>query len=193
MRKSFLFPLFVALALGLLDPRAERDAIAAPANLPVRSLDLELKQADVKNVLQLLGQASQRAITLDPCVQGTIDLKLANAPLPLIYDAIAIKLGLTYEDRDGGVFVGCAGEKKATPEAELRVSLHETGAPLAAVLDHLAKEARLEGIDDSHVDTVRVPLSITLEKVRLSTALTALSDASGLRISVAGGRLVVRP
>ena len=47
-------------------------------------------------------EASGRNVVLDDCVHGRVDLKVANAPIPLVFDAIALKLRLVYEERDDG-------------------------------------------------------------------------------------------
>ena len=178
-------------ALGL-DARVEGSALAAPASLPHQAIDVELKRADVKSVFAMLGELGGKPVTLDPCVHGTVDIRLANTPLPLVYDALALKLGLAYEDRGDGIVVRCAASAASAPAPERpdpRVSLAVKGAALADVVDHLTGPAKLAGVDYQAATRPRV--TMTLENVRLSTLLTALSDATGLRVTIAGDRLVV--
>lgn len=178
--------LVTVLACGLTSDAAS----AAPQGLPERPLDLELKAADVANVFRLLADVSGRKVTLNPCVHGEVNLRLKNAPLPLVYDALAMKLGLVYEEEDGGIIVGCvsdAGSSKATLAS--RVSLAEKASPLPEVLGRLATSAKLSGVD--YRATARPKINVTLEGVRVSTALAVLADATGLKIAIAKNRLVV--
>ena len=141
-------------------------------------------------MLQLLAEVSARKVTLDPCVHGKVDLKLKNVPIALVYDALAMKLGLVYEEEQGAIKVGCAvdgGGSNARGTA--RVSIAEKESPLPEVLGRLATAAKLEGVD--YRASARPKINVTLEGVRISTALTVLSDATGLKIAIANGRLVV--
>jgi hypothetical protein len=177
---------FTLLACGL----ASDAASAAPQGLPERHLDLELKEADVTNVLHLLADVSERKITLDPCVHGKVDLKLKNVPIALVYDALAMKLGLVYEEEQGVIKVGCAVDGGASnARGTARVSIAEKESPLPDVLDRLATSAKLEGVD--YRASARPKVNVTLEGVRISTALTVLGDATGLKIAIANKRLVV--
>jgi hypothetical protein len=164
------------------------EARAAPPGIPNRSVDIDLKSAAIENVLRLLGRIAQREVVLDPCVQGKIDLRLKNTPLPLVFDALAMKLGLVYdEDASGAIRVGCAAAPDA-PTPGVRLSVKETGAELPDVLSRLAASAKLEGVD--YRAAARPKINVTLESVRLSTAIAVLSDTSNVRIKLAGHRLV---
>ena len=175
---------------------AADSAGAAPKAIPDHAVDLELKAVDVATVFQALGQASDQKLVLDPCVTGKIDLKLANVPLPLVFDMLASKLGLRYETREGATFVTC-GPAVAAPTASTdvrlstRVSVDERDATVRAVLRKLAASAKLAGVDTTIGDEKH--LSITLEKVRLETALAAVGDATGLRLSLKGDKIVGEP
>jgi hypothetical protein len=178
------------LAFGLTTDTAA----AAPANLPDRPLDIELKEADVKNVFLLLAEVSERKVDLDPCVHGVVDIRLKNTPLPLVYDALAMKLHLVYETDGtprGPIRVTCAvdGGSEAAKAGAMRVSLAEKNAPLDQVLVRLATAAGLEGVDYRATSHPRV--DVTLDRVRAATAMAVLGDETGLKISVIGGKLVV--
>jgi hypothetical protein len=167
-------------------------AEAAPAGIPTRALDLELNQADVKNVYRLLADVAERQIVLDPCVHGAVDLKMKNTPIPIVLDALALKLNLAYEERENGVIgVVCkdpdAGDDSAKDAA--RVNIAEKNVPLPDALAHLATAAKLDGVD--YRATAKPNVDITLNKVRLGTAVRALSDTSGVKVSVQKNRLIV--
>jgi len=157
------------------------------APLEDKKIDIELREADVRNVYRLLGEVGGVNVMLDECVQGKVDIKLKNVPVSLVFDALAAKMHFTYEDGPGKVvFVHCG----AAPAVDApRVSLSEKGAPLPDVVAHLATAAKLDGVD--YRATKKPNVDITLVDVRLGTALTALGDESGLRVTTSGKRVVV--
>lgn len=183
-------PSAIALAALLAFGLTTDAARAAPQGLPDRPLDIELEGADVKNVFRLIADVSGKNVVLDSCVHGRVDLRLKNAPLPLVYDALALKLGLAYEEDNGGVMVRCAVDAGPTSaKAGARVSLTEKDAPLPDVLDRLAASAKLEGVD--YRATARPKIDMKVERVRLSTAVSALADAGNVKITLIRERLVV--
>jgi type II secretory pathway component GspD/PulD (secretin) len=164
-------------------------ARAAPEGLPERPLEIELKAADVKNVFRLLADMSGRSVVLDPCVQGNIDLRLKNAPIPVVYDVLATKLHLLYEDDGGAILVRCATDAGSAAKTATRVNLSEQNAPLPDVLARLATSAKLAGVD--YRATIKPNVTITLERASVATVMTALAESSGVKIVVARDRLVV--
>lgn len=194
MRPTFA-PFALAAALALAPFATPVEAQAAPAGLSERPLDLELKQADVKAVYALLSEVSGRKVDLDPCVRGTVDIRLKNTPIPMVFDALASKLQLFYEDQGSAILVRCAGDAgSADPRLATRVNLSLREAPLDAVLDVLVRAGKLDGVEWTLDSTARAALprvTVTVENVRVATALAVLSDASGMRISVARGKIVV--
>jgi type II secretory pathway component HofQ len=180
---------FLAATFSILAVDA---ASAAPPGLPAKPLDLELKQVEVENVFRLLAQVSQRSVVLDPCVKGKVDLKLKNTPIPLVYDALALKMRLRYEERDGAIVVGCLGAAEAPADARLekRISVEQRGASARAVLEVVAKAAGLAGLDFRAKEEPKVTL--LLENTRLVTVLAAIADETGLSISIEGDRLVAK-
>lgn len=190
------FP-YAALAFALVLPFASgvapRRADAAPQGLPTRALDIELEATDVRNVYKLLREASARKVTLDPCVGGTVDIRLKNTPLPLVYDALALKLGLFYEeDENGDVRVRCKSDAAVSqaPEGAMRVSLVESSTPLEEVLGKVAQDLKLDGVD--YRASKRPNVRIAVDRVRLSNVLKVLGDETGLELALVGRRIVVR-
>jgi hypothetical protein len=194
MHRSFSFarfaPFGLALVLGTMSGTSARDAHAAPAGLSQQHLDLELRAADVKNVFKLLADVGGRKVVLDPCVGGTVDIKLKNTPVPMVFDALAAKLGLVYEDQGGDVLVRCAGDAgKEDARLSARVSVSVKEAALQDVLFVLATAAKLDGVD--YRASAKPRVTLTVEGVRISTAIAALSDETNLKIGIAAGKLVV--
>ncbi len=183
-------PAFLALGALLTLGLVSDEAKAAPANLPDRPLDLELKEADIKNVFALLAEVSGRKVVLDPCVHGTVDVRLKNTPLPLVYDALAMKLHLVYaDDASGTINVGCAAAVAQPKAAEPRISIAVSAALLDDVLRQLATAAKLDGVD--YRAAAHPKVSVTLEGVRPTTAFAVLAESTGLKIAVAGDKVVV--
>jgi hypothetical protein len=184
-------PTFIAAAstlLVVLLSGARNRADAAPPGLTTAPLDLDLSSATVTNVFNLLAEVTGRTIVLDPCVRGSVDLRLKNTPTPLVFDALAMKLSLVYVDEGDRILVRCATGVDE-PEARVRVSLDERGAALRDVVSKLAASAGLDGVD---YRATRVPrVTVALDGVRLSTALAALGDESGLKVVVVNRRVVV--
>ncbi len=175
------------LALALAIPFAS-DALAAPTLANDRKIDIELREVEVKEVFKLLAGISETNVIVDPCVHGKVDIRLKNTPASLVFDALATKLGLVYSETSKGVEVTCRAS--ASPAAEAtRVSLVEHATPMPEVAAHLAKEAHLEGVD--YRATRRPDVSVTLERVKVGTALTVLAETSGLSVRVEKGKVVV--
>jgi hypothetical protein len=95
-----------------------------------------------------------------------------------------------YEDQGGDVLVRCAGDAgKEDARLATKVSVTVKEAALQSVLEMLASSAKLDGVD--YRATSRPKVTITLEGVRVSTALAALADGTNLKLGVARGKLVV--
>jgi type II secretory pathway component GspD/PulD (secretin) len=186
-----VFPAALALAATLASSLASSGAAsAAPPGISTKKLDLELRGADVKNVFRLLAEVSGRNVVLDTCVRGTVDLKLANTPVPLVFDALALKMGLLYDEQDGDVLVRCAGDGGADDARRLaRVSVAVKAVSLPEVATQLAAAAKLDGVD--YRAKARPNVNVTLENVRLSTAVSVLAETSGLRVMLSRGKIVV--
>lgn len=168
--------LVTSLAIGL----------GAPTGFNDRKVDIEIKEADVVEVYKILSQVAEKEFQLDPCVKGTVDLNLKHAPVSLVMEALATKLHLAYDDDGSVIHVLCPTTSAPAPIA--KVTLSENGAALHDVLNRLAATNHLAGVD--YNAKAEPTVTMTLPPVRLTTALTALSDASGVAISVQKNRLV---
>jgi hypothetical protein len=176
------------LALAIAIPFAS-DAFAAPALANDRKIDIELREVEVKEVFKLLGEISETKVMVDPCVHGKVDIRLKNTPASLVFDALANKLGLVYAETSKGVEVTCRASASPTAPEAARVSLVEHATPMPEAVAHLAKEAHLEGVD--YRATRRPDVSVTLERVKVGTALAVLAETSGLSVRVEKGKVVV--
>jgi len=186
MRRSLsLSALALALGLATAWSAPVREARAAPQGVSERAIDLDLKDADVENVFALLSDVGGRPVVLDPCVHGAVDIKLTNTPVPMVFDALAAKLGLVYEEDAGDVLVRCGADARLSS----RVSVEARDGELRATLEKLVAEAKLDGID--YRASVQPKVTVSLEHVRLSTAMAALADETGLKIGVARGKVIV--
>ena len=183
--KKLATALLTTFALALAP---DGSAIAAPPGIKDKKIDIDLKQASIADVFRVLARFSERPIVLDPCVTGELDLRLKNTPIPLVFDALASQMKLVYDDNADNIYVRCQ-ETAAIHAGWDHVSLAEADAPLPDVLDRLATSAKLTGVD--YMTTKRPPVTMTPKDVRLSTAMTALGDSTGLRVRVRNNRLVV--
>lgn len=178
-------------------------ASAAPTGIPSTMIDLDVKQASVRQVFNLLAQLSKRKITVDPCVTKLIDMRLQKAPLPVVYDVLAMKLDLNYdEEPDDSIIVHCNkpngednGEEDDVdialakgPSLVTRVSVNATELPLPDVLGQIAASAKMRV--DYRAKT-KPAVTMSLKDVRLGTAVQAVTESSGIRVAVRGDVLVV--
>lgn len=172
-------------------------ALAAPPIPNDRAIDIDLKQAGIANLYRLLSDLAGREFALDPCTRGmTVDLTLKNTPVSLVLDALALKLHLTYEEDGNVVNVRCTGDNaggNGAPTPRLseipRVTIAMNAVELPVILDAIAKASNLEGVD--YKATAKPKVDLTVTNVRIGTVLAALSDESGLRVSMSKNRLVV--
>lgn len=194
MKRVLTAALFASFAFAVTADTAR----AAPPGLDTRPVDLELREADVGNVFRLLAEVGKRDVVLDPCVVGTVDLKLHNAPVPLVFDVLATKLGLRYEQREGVIVVHCGSDRSAArpaveasqdPRLERRVSVDLKEIAVQAILTEVAKSAGVKLVVEGDLSD---KVSLTLANAKLSTVLAAVDDATGLTASVEGDELVVK-
>lgn len=96
MRRTALFASWLFFA-GSLD-----SAIAS--NEPTSTVDLELKSAPMRDVLQLLAARAGLDMVLDQNLEGEVSLSLSNVPVMVAFDAVLQSHGLDYT-REGRVIV----------------------------------------------------------------------------------------
>lgn len=170
-------------------PRGLEIMIESSRPLEGKTLDLDLHEATIESVFRLLGEMSGKSVHLDDGVRGTVDVRFAHVPLQLAYDAIAARMGLSYEERDGSILVHCAARDTSDERLAARVTIDAHDAGVEEVASHVASAAKLVGVDwraSSHPQ-----VTITMTNVRASTALAALAETSGLKMHAAGGKIVV--
>jgi type II secretory pathway component HofQ len=193
MKKPILGLVLAALSTSAL---AADSARAAPADLAERRVDLELREAEIGNVLRLVAEVGQKNVVLDPCVQGKVDLKLHNVPVSVVLDVLASKLDLHYETQRDVMVVTCG--RRGAPAATVpsdderlgrRMSFEVREAEIGALL---AVVAEASGLEPDVAKDVSAKVTMKLEGVRVSTVLAAIADATGLDVTVRGDRIVVR-
>jgi type II secretory pathway component HofQ len=179
---SWPLALFSAVLMFAFD-----DAHAAP-NVEARNIDIDLKAADVRNVFGLLEQISKRRHQLDACVQGAVSLRLQNVPLPLVYDALASKLGLTYDEDGASVTVRCGRSTDPLPQQVQTLELDLVDADVRTLFDLIGRFTRRKHVTDSCVHgtvTIRlshVPVPVVYEALAQKLGLTYVHDGDVTRV-----------
>ncbi|MGH1340806.1 MAG: hypothetical protein ACRBN8_04610 [Nannocystales bacterium] len=145
------------------------------ASLPTDRIDLELKDAPIADVMLLVGDIIQSEVVLDPCVSGTLSLKLESITIRTFLEVAADTLSLTYDRTDGGeLHVGC----EDAPGAGTRVDMAVVQAPLPEALAVLA-EAGGTSVASESCDDVVVDLRVSNAPVSaVVSAIAAQADAS---------------
>ena len=175
------FTLLTALTLAV-PPSSPSDPLAS---LPSERIDLELKDAPVRDVMLLVESISGDAVEVDACVQGTLTLELNAVTLRSFLVVVGDTLSLTYaRGDDGALLVGCAAPHADRKDA--RVDLNVVGAPLPDVLEVLSATAgtRIHAFacDDVLVDlnASNAPASAVLHTVAAQASATVEPDDGGL-------------
>ena len=95
--------LSTGLALAAPDVRLRDDN----ALWDEEKMALNLKDADVRQVLTLVFQIAEEPVMIDPCVRGSVSLKFENVGLRDALTSIARMGDFTVRPRREGYFVGC--------------------------------------------------------------------------------------
>jgi type II secretory pathway component HofQ len=128
-------------------------------------------------VFRFLEDISQRKHEIDACVQGAVTLRLQNVPLALVYDVLASKLALTYDDSGDAIKVRCGPAAGAASQREQTIELDLRDADVRALFDVIARFTRRRHVLDSCVQGV---VSIRLKHVPVEVAYEALARKIGL-------------
>jgi hypothetical protein len=91
--------------------------------LPDRRVDFNVRRARAEWLLGALANLAKRDVLVDACAADKlIDLKIANAPLPLVFDALATQAGFEYDLEGKAIRVHCNGSNAspASPAAPPR-------------------------------------------------------------------------
>jgi len=96
--------LSVAIATGQepVIQRASRDEFSS------KRVTVEFKQIRMTDFFQAIAQIENTEIVVDACAADqTLSLKMQNAPVRLIVEAVCEQLNLSYERRQGVLHIGC--------------------------------------------------------------------------------------
>lgn len=176
--------LLTALSLAV-SPSADDDPLAS---LPTERIDLVLKDAQVADVMDLVGVIGHRSVVLDPCVQGTLTLELKAVTLRSFLEVVADTLALSYaQGSDGALEVGCI-EPQAQGKSE-RVDLSVVAAPLDEVLDVL-EHASDTALSTAACDDVLVDLDA--RNAPVPAIVHSIAAQARATVEVSDGGLVIR-
>lgn len=141
-----------------------RAAPELPPPWAAKTLTLELKQADVANIYHALSTLAGAPVRVDSCVKKKkIDLKLENAPLSVVLDVLALKLGVLHVV-EGDVLVARCDGAGALPVIELAPA-----PPAQALSDEQALQTRV---------------TLVFKKGDPQRAFQAIADATGAKLHV---------
>ena len=170
---------------------ASSPAHAAPVSDPLASLhqeriDIEIKGAEIGDILLLMGDIIGEPLRVEACVQGRVDLELHHATVRMVLEALAAELELSYSrDAEGALVVGCG---TAEGDAEPVVDVQMRAVPVDEVFDVLATmrggRAQLEGCGAQRVD-------VELRNAPLDAVISALSAELDAEARWEGDRLRV--
>lgn len=94
----------VAIASGAeLPPSA-----SSPSGFSSERVSVAFNQILLSDFFQVISQMENTEVKVDACAANQkLTIVMKNVPVRLLVDAISDQLGLTYEHREGGLFVGC--------------------------------------------------------------------------------------
>lgn len=175
--------LFTLLCVTL-SPPTEDDPLAS---LHEERIDLELKDAPVRDVMVLVESISGDTVVVDPCVEGTLSLKLSAVTLRSFLEVVGDAASLRYaRTEDGALWVGCA---EPQPDREdSRVDMSVVAAPLSDVLGALSQAADTPIASSAcedvlvDVDVSNAPASAVLHTIVSQASATIERDAGGLLV-----------
>lgn len=99
-----------------------------------KPIALDLKDAEVRQVLTLVFQIAEEQVLIDPCVQGKVSLKFENVSLRDALSSIARMGEFQVRPRSEGYYVGCAepaagGESLDEDAPRIEFRLTKSGDP----------------------------------------------------------------
>lgn len=198
---------------------AATSGYAAPELPPpwgAKTLTLDLKQASVANIYQALSEIAGAPVRVDTCVKKKkVDLKLENAPISVVLDVLALKLGVLHVVEDDVLVARCGGAgvlpiTELAPPApaqamsdeqalQLRVTLvFKKGDPqraFQAIADATGTKLHLTRVKPIAIGDKPIAgtIDVELHNVSAQTALIALSETLNLEIqpNIVDGELLV--
>ncbi len=192
-RRTSLVVLCVALCCGAgrsLARGAESNGHAAPA----KRFSLEFRDADIKDVLRLLGQENGLNILVGDDVTGKVTVSFKEVTLDQALVSILQSFGYSYTTSDGIVTVSNKPSPKPAPEQivinvrDKLISLDFRDAEAKDVLRLLGKKS---GINIIVGDEIAGKISVSLKDVTLDQALHSVLQGFGCAYSINDGIVLV--
>lgn len=169
--------------LVAVEPAVPDDPLAL---IPSDRIDLELKDAPVRDVMLLVQDIADRPVVLDPCVQGTLSLKLESVTLRTFLEVVRDSLSLSYgRDAEGALTIGCV---EARPKSQ-RVDMSVVDVPLSDVLKALSRDG---GISVESVACEGVSVDLSVSNAPASAVVHAISGQAGAVVEQVGERFSLR-
>jgi type IV pilus assembly protein PilQ len=165
--------------VAMLVCAALRGWSAEPAD--TTKLWLDVKDVDIRDVIQMISKAHNLNIVLDNDVSGTVTLHLSDAPAMEGLMALAKSRGLELT-REGSVYrIGKAGVDKRGEVTfdHGRLTIDVLNMNITDFLNAVSTQASINVVADNQVSG---PVSGKLFKVPLDEGLTALLEGNGFRI-----------
>jgi hypothetical protein len=137
------------VAILLCATAARSDGLrGADLALPDHPVDMNVRQIRASRLFEALAGIAERDVLVDPCVdEKKIDIKLVNAPLPLIFDALASQARLEYRLEGNSIRVRCSGTAAPAPSADARPYNVRVRADLREALERSFPGASTDEID----------------------------------------------
>jgi hypothetical protein len=168
-------------------------ALAAPPGLPDKKLSFDYHQIRVSNLFRVLSEAAGVAVVVDPCAASrSVDLRLTDVPLPLVFDALASRLQLTYVRVGEIIQVECSSSTvvlSLPARASPRVSVDAKAMSVSALVQGVAAQVGARRVEGS--GSLDRKVTLHLEQVSLETLSIVLRDTVGVSLVLEGGTLVV--
>ncbi len=81
---------------------------SSPSGFSSKRVSVAFNQILLSDFFQVISQMENTEVKVDACAANQkLTIVMKNVPVRLLVDAISDQLGLTYEHREGGLFVGC--------------------------------------------------------------------------------------
>lgn len=149
------------------------------AGLIEQPIDIELREAPIRDVFALVQDVAQVEIELDICVEGTVDLALERVTMRTLMEALATALDLEYRVGAGGaIAVGCA--KQDTDDLPLTIELRDVA--IEQVVAIVMPGARVSGCDGRHID-------LDVRNASRSAVMSGLAGQLHAKLSVHDGAM----
>jgi len=159
-----------------------------------RRFSLEFRDADIKDVLRLLGQENGMNILVGDEVTGKVTVSFKEVTLDQALDSIVQSFGYSYTTSDGIVVVSNKTSAKTTSEQiviNVKGNLFSLDFRDAEAKDVLRLLGQKSGINIIVGDEIAGKISVSLKDVTLDQALRSVLQGFGCSYSINDGIVLV--